>query len=81
MADSLDWKPGISQNEILSRIQRKISPGSIVLFHNDTAHTAKILPSIIKTLKSQSYSFIPVSKMIMRDNYKIDYEGRQRPKN
>lgn len=79
MVDSLDWKPGISQAEIINRIKQKISPGSIILFHNDTVHTAKLLPDIIKILKAEGYGFKPVSQMILRDNYTIDYEGRQKP--
>lgn len=76
--DSLDWKLGISQTEIMSRITQKVRPGSIILFHNDTPHTAKLLPSIITTLKKEGYAFEPVSKMIMRENYIIDVEGRQK---
>lgn len=78
--DSLDWKPGISQTEIMNRINKKIRPGSIILFHNDTPHTAEILPDIITSLKSQGYSFEPVSKLIMREGYIIDHEGRQQRK-
>ncbi|HHW48399.1 MAG TPA: polysaccharide deacetylase family protein [Clostridiaceae bacterium] len=78
--DSLDWKPGISQDEILNRITKRIKPGSIILFHNDTPHTSKLLPTIIKNLKNEGYSFLPVSKLILRDNYYIDFEGRQRKK-
>jgi len=78
--DSLDWKPGISQDEILDRITKRIKPGSIILFHNDTPHTSKLLPTIITTLKNEGYSFLPVSKLIYRDNYYIDAEGKQRKK-
>jgi peptidoglycan-N-acetylglucosamine deacetylase len=76
--DSLDWKPGISQGEILDRIKNKINPGSIILFHNDTTHTAKMLPNIINTLKNDGYDLQPVSKLILRENYKIDHDGRQK---
>jgi polysaccharide deacetylase family sporulation protein PdaB len=76
--DSLDWKPGISQNEIINRVNRKVNPGSIILFHNDTAHTSKLLPDIITSLKNSGYELVPVSKMILRDNYSIDFEGKQR---
>lgn len=78
--DSLDWKPGITQEEILNRITKRIQPGSIILFHNDTPHTAKLLPTIIAELKKEGYSFVPVSELIMRDNYYIDHEGRQKRK-
>lgn len=76
--DSLDWKPGISQESIISRISQRVKPGSIILFHNDTVHTATILPSVIKMLKDQGYNLQPVSKMILRDNYYMDYDGTQR---
>jgi peptidoglycan/xylan/chitin deacetylase (PgdA/CDA1 family) len=76
--DSLDWRPGISQDEIMSRIVTRVKPGSIILFHNDTPHTAKILPSVISALRNNGYDFLPVSEMILRENFYIDYEGRQR---
>lgn len=76
--DSLDWKPGIGSQEILGRVMRKVKPGSIILFHNDTANTAKILPLILSSLKDNGYQLIPVSEIIMRENYIIDFEGRQK---
>jgi polysaccharide deacetylase family sporulation protein PdaB len=75
--DSLDWRPEISREEIMKLIKERIRPGSIVLFHNDTPHTAKILPDIIVELKKKGYVFEPVSELIIRDNYKIDHEGKQ----
>jgi peptidoglycan/xylan/chitin deacetylase (PgdA/CDA1 family) len=51
---------------------------SVLLFHNDTAHTAKLLPSILSSLKSSGYEFAPVSKLILREHYQIDDEGRQK---
>lgn len=79
--DSLDWKPGISAHEILTRISSRVKKGSILLFHNDTANTAKILPSILDTLKEKGFDMVPVSELILRDHYDIDYEGRQKNKN
>lgn len=76
--DSLDWKPGIGSDEILQRIRSKIKPGSILLFHNDTPHTAKLLPLIISELQNENYIFVPVSELILRENYYIDDEGRQK---
>ncbi|MEN6314342.1 MAG: polysaccharide deacetylase family protein [Clostridiaceae bacterium] len=76
--DSLDWKPGISRSEIMQRINAKIRQGSILLFHNDTPHTAKLLPEIIAGLKTKGYQFVPVSKLIKKDQYYIDEEGRQK---
>lgn len=76
--DSLDWRPGISREEIMQRIRQKVRPGSIILFHNDTPHTAKMLPEVISELKGRGYSFKPVSELIIRENYNIDHTGRQK---
>ncbi len=78
--DSLDWKPGIGRDEILQRITEKIRPGSILLFHNDTPYTAKLLPQIITTLKNEGFDFLPVSELILREDYEIDHEGKQKRK-
>jgi polysaccharide deacetylase family sporulation protein PdaB len=76
--DSLDWKPGISREEIMQRIRSRVRNGSIILFHNDTPHTAALLPGIIEELKSAGYKLVPVSRLILRENYMIDHEGRQK---
>lgn len=60
---------------------KNVKNGSILLFHNDTPHTAKILPDIITALKDRGYGFIPVSELIYRENYEIDHTGRQIRKN
>ena len=76
--DSLDWKPDISSETIMSRICSKTIPGSIILFHNDTQNTAKMLPGVISTLKKMGYDLVPVSQLILRGDYIIDSEGRQK---
>lgn len=78
--DSLDWKPGIGREEIVGRVLRKLGPGSIILFHNDTPHTAKLLPVIIANIKREGYELLPVSQLILRENYYIDFSGRQKAK-
>lgn len=75
--DSLDWKPGITPEQIQSRVLKKVINGSIILFHNDTPHTAKHLPSIIQALKNKGFELVPVSELIMKENYEINVEGRQ----
>lgn len=75
--DSLDWKPDISKQEVMNRVTTRVKNGSIILFHNDTAHTAAILPDIISVLKKEGYGFLPVSKLILRENFIVNFEGRQ----
>lgn len=76
--DSLDWKE-LSAGEITQRVTGKVSPGSIVLFHNAALHTPEALPSIIEYLLSEGYSIVPVSEILLKGEYTIDHTGRQLP--
>lgn len=77
--DSLDWKPGTTQEAILDRIS-KVSSGDIILFHNDTSHTAKILGKVIDIIREKGLNPVPVSELILRENYEVQNNGRQVPK-
>ncbi|HEX2927647.1 MAG TPA: hypothetical protein VHP38_15540 [Ruminiclostridium sp.] len=70
----------MSKQAILDRILKRTKPGAIILFHNDTKYTAELLPQIINGLKAQGLTFVPVSQLIMKENYYIDDQGRQQKK-
>lgn len=74
--DSLDWR-GLNCEQMLERIIPKTKSGDILLFHNDTAHTAESLDKILTELKKNGFSFLKVSDLIYKDNYTIDHTGRQ----
>ena len=80
--DSLDWKD-LSAQEITQRVTGKVQPGSIVLFHNAALHTPEALPSILKALLQEGYTFVPISELIVDgaygEDYTIDHTGRQCP--
>ena len=57
---------------------KKVKPGSIILFHNAALHTPEALPNIIETLQKQGYKIVPVSEIILKDNYTIDNAGMQK---
>jgi polysaccharide deacetylase family sporulation protein PdaB len=76
--DSLDWKE-LSAEEITKRVVSRVQPGSIVLFHNAALHTPEALPSVIEQLLQEGYSFLPVSELILKGEYRIDHTGRQCP--
>ncbi len=76
--DSLDWK-NLSPNEITERVLKKVKPGSIVLFHNAALHTPEALPKILESLQKDGYSIVPISQLIMKENFKIDSTGMQIP--
>ncbi len=76
--DSLDWK-NLSATEIAGRVTSKVKPGSIVLFHNAALHTPEALPIIIETLQQDGYKIVPISELILTEDYTIDHSGMQIP--
>lgn len=76
--DSLDWKD-LTASEICDRVLKKVKPGSIVLFHNAALHTPEALPTILKTLQKDGYKIVPVSELILKENFTINTQGMQIP--
>lgn len=74
--DSLDWK-GISASEISERVMSRVVPGSIVLFHNAAENTPEALPTIVEGLIANGYDIVPVSEILLADEYEIDHTGMQ----
>lgn len=76
--DSLDWKDyGVDSivNTVCSH--KHLGNGSIILCHNGAQYTAQALDTLITTLKDKGYEFVPLSQLIIRDDYHLDHEGRQ----
>ena len=76
--DSLDWKK-LPAAEITQRVISKVSPGSIVLFHNAAIHTPEALPRILEGLIQGGYTCVPISQLILPGAYTMDHTGRQCP--
>jgi len=74
--DTLDWK-GISANEILSRVKKDVSNGSIILMHNNSDNIVEALPLIISYLKSEGYKMVNIDELVYDDNYTINNNGLQ----
>lgn len=77
--DSLDWK-NLSADSICERVMGKVKNGSIILLHSGTENTKTALPKLIAQLKKAGYKIVPVSELIIKDNYYIDYKGAQHSK-
>lgn len=75
--DSLDYKDYGTQ-AIVDRVLKKVSNGSIVLFHNNATYTPEALPLILDELQKQGYQIVPISELIYKENYYIDHTGRQK---
>lgn len=76
--DSLDWKDYGCDSIIKTVCEHKhLGNGSIILCHNGATYTADALDALITGLKEQGYQIVPVSELILRDNYHMNAEGRQ----
>lgn len=65
-------------NQVLNH--KHLGNGSIILFHNDAKYTPQALDTIIKGLKEKGFEIVPISELIIRENYEMDHEGRQKIK-
>jgi polysaccharide deacetylase family sporulation protein PdaB len=76
--DSLDWKD-YGADAIIDKVtnHKHLGNGSIILCHNGAKYTADALESLIKGLQDQGYELVPISELIMKENYHMDVEGRQ----
>lgn len=74
--DTLDWK-GIGADEILKRVQSRVSYGDIILFHNNSDHVLDALPKVIEFLLEKGYTFQTVSELVYKNGFTIDVNGVQ----
>ena len=76
--DSLDWRDYYAAR-IISNVcnHDSLGPGSIILCHNGAKYTADALDEMLTNLKNQGYELVPISELIMRDNYHMDVTGMQ----
>ncbi len=74
--DSLDYTK-ISTDEIVNRVIKGTTNGSILLFHNGVDNTAPALDVILTELTKQGYSFVSVNDLIYKEDFYIDHTGKQ----
>ncbi len=75
--DSRDWK-NLSVEEMYQSITKNAKNGSIILFHNGIKNTPKTLDKVLAFFSNQGYEFVTVSNLIYKEDYEIDFSGRQR---
>lgn len=76
--DSLDWK-NYGVNDIIDRVceHKALKPGAIILCHNGAEYTADALDDLIKGIKENGYTFVPISELIYKNNYYMKADGTQ----
>lgn len=73
--DSLDYKSNATEESILARLG-KTKSGDIILMHNGTELSAKLLGKIIRGL-GKNYEFVSLDELIYREDFEINHEGKQ----
>lgn len=76
--DSLDWKD-YGVDSIIKKVvdNKNLDSGAIILCHNGAKYTADALDSMITALKDKGYEFVPISELIIKDNFHMDVTGKQ----
>ena len=62
--DSGDWVPGMTPDEIYTRIIDNVCPGAIIVMHDANLPSFAALPRILDTLKEQEYEVVPLSTLM-----------------
>ncbi|MBN1200089.1 MAG: polysaccharide deacetylase family protein, partial [Bacteroidales bacterium] len=53
----------------ISRILRKVSPGSVILLHDHLSSSPQILEELIEGLKRKGYAIVPLTQLISIEAY------------
>lgn len=76
--DSLDWEnKGVDAMIKAVTENEHLGGGSIILCHNGAEYTAEALDELINILENEGYTFVTVSDLIYRNDYHLNFEGRQ----
>lgn len=74
--DSLDWKD-LKAEDIVTRVLKRVQPGSVMLFHNGAKNTPAALPQIIEKLQAEGYKIVPATELLLPEPTTIDHKGTQ----
>lgn len=79
--DSRDWKNYGKRSLIKEVVEsEELRNGAIIRLNSEAKFTKDALKELIENIEEKSYEIVPVSEMILRDNYHMDVKGRQIPR-
>ena len=78
--DSLDWK-NYGVEDIINRVcnSDKLQGGAIILCHNGAKYTVEALDQLLTGLEEKGFQLVPISELIIREDYHVDVNGMQIP--
>ena len=57
----------------------KLQGGAIILCHNGAKYTAEALDQLLTGLEEKGFQLVPISELIIREDYHVDVNGMQVP--
>lgn len=78
--DSMDWK-GYEANELVQQLLQThtLRDGEILRFHAEEKNTGEMVSLLQPQLKEEGYEAVTVSRMILKEHYFMETDGRQIP--
>lgn len=76
--DTIDWKKERSAETILDTVLPRLSPGCIILCHNNGYQIEQYLPVLIEQALEQGYEFVTIDELLLEGETTIDANGRQK---
>ena len=58
-----------SAEQTIKRVKKQLSPGSIILFHDNREHIGKILKSFLEYAVSENYQIVPLNELLNIEAY------------
>ncbi len=78
--DTIDWREERSAETILASVLPKLTPGSIILSHNNGYKIKEYLPVLLEKAIADGYEFVTISELLLSGETIIDVNGMQKPK-
>lgn len=63
--------------DIVTRVTKRVKPGSIMLFHNGAKNTPAALPQVIEKLQADGYKFVKATELLLPEPTEINHQGTQ----
>lgn len=76
--DTQDWREGRSTQTILEGVLPKLTPGSIILCHNNGYEIENYLPVLLESAIAEGYRFVTVDALLLTGDTIIDVNGVQK---
>ena len=69
--DTYDWR-GITTNEVMQKVRKKLQDGDIILCHDIKDHTPASAKQIVRYLEEQGYMPLTIDELFAKDGVTLE---------